>query len=586
MERYSVHNHSIIRHATDAVDTLTNFLAKIDREVIYHDGPNHTTYLEIVGELQPPPPTDKNPDPPPRPLPRITIPASEFASLGWVAEKWGMQPIIFPVPAAERDVRTAIQLMSTPDKVHVYTHTGWAEINGRRSYLTMSGAIHKTGLNDKITVQLPQELRNYKLPAPAKSAEAFNASLALTQLAPPEISWPLFAATYRAAIGLADFAIHIAGRTGTFKSELTSLFQSHYGDAMDARHLPASWSSTANALEHLAYRAKDAIIAIDDFVPVGTTWQIRQLQKSADQIIRAQGNQAGRSRLTDLASPQTTYYPRGLILSTGEDVPEGHSIRARMLICEIEPGTIKPKSLSHAQAARPHYPQAMADWVQWLASEDRHCEHRSVATKVRDRHIEVGHTRTPSMLGELIATVWLLMQYATEREYLTAKAANGLLKQAQDAIIAQGNRQRQYLESADPVHALLDTIRVLLSTNIVHVKTKNGGIPADAERWGWTKQEQPGEMPTFKSNGPRLGWIDAEENEFLLDPGSLVLIKKHSGGRISVSQPTLLKRLKEAGVLTRVDDQRQRNTVRVTLEGHPRAVLAINVDELIDEAED
>ena len=44
------------------------------------------------------------------------------------------------------------------------------------------------------------------------------------------------------------------------------------------------------------------------------------------------GNQAGRARLTDTSNLQQTFYPRGVIFSTGEDTPEGHSVRARMMI--------------------------------------------------------------------------------------------------------------------------------------------------------------------------------------------------------------------------------------------------------------
>jgi hypothetical protein len=46
--------------------------------------------------------------------------------------------------------------------------------------------------------------------------------------------------------------------TGRFKSEAAALAQQHFGAGLDARHLPANWSSTGNALEALAFTAKDA----------------------------------------------------------------------------------------------------------------------------------------------------------------------------------------------------------------------------------------------------------------------------------------------------------------------------------------
>jgi hypothetical protein len=68
-------------------------------------------------------------------------------------------------------------------------------------------------------------------------------------------------------LGNADFALHLAGETGAFKSELAALHQQHFGCGMNRENLPAAWSSTGNALEVLAFHAKDALLVIDDFAP-------------------------------------------------------------------------------------------------------------------------------------------------------------------------------------------------------------------------------------------------------------------------------------------------------------------------------
>lgn len=594
---YFTENYAFHRHGKEGVDVLTNFVAKIDKEIIYHDGAKTTTHLEISGEMAPlpPPPDDPDapyqlkPEPEPRKLPSIVIPASDFASLGWVAEKWGMQPIIFPVPSGERDLRTAIQLLSVPSKTSIYTHTGWTIIKDKPHFLTMSGGINARGLDSTIQVHLPAELTKYRLPEPSTNKdaakEAFLASVRIINTGPPAVLWPLLLATYRAAIRPADFALHLAGKTGTFKSEITSLFQSHYGSEMDARHLPASWSSTANALEHLAYRAKDCIMALDDFVPTGTAWQVRQLQKSADQIIRAQGNQAGRSRLTDTTAMQTTYYPRGMILSTGEDIPEGHSIRGRMMILELSPGAISPASLTTAQMNRPHYAQAMSDWIHWLAKNPQAKEDQAaLAAMIRDEYLQVGHTRTPPIIGELIATARLIGEYAKENDWLPQLQINAIIGKARKAVIEAGNQQKTYLEAADPVEAFLETIRNMMQSNQAHAKTVNGGIPVAAELWGWTKKQKQGELASYESNGPTIGYINADEGEFLFDPGSIQFIKKFAGGRLALTNQTLTKRIKEAGILTRVDDARNRFTIRKMVDGHYRALMAISLPEIKPEA--
>src|SRR5207247_10439094 len=83
------------------------------------------------------------------------------------------------------------------------------------------------------------------------------------------ISLPLLAAVYRAGLGGVDFSLFLSGPSGVCKSALAALCQQHFGAAMEARRLPASFASTANALEWLAFSAKDALLVVDDFAPTG-----------------------------------------------------------------------------------------------------------------------------------------------------------------------------------------------------------------------------------------------------------------------------------------------------------------------------
>jgi hypothetical protein len=587
--KYFVEDCCICRSGKEGVDQLTNFTAKINKELVYHDGAKTTTHLKIGGAIRDESKNEKEERiyPEGRELPEVTIPASEFAGLGWVADKWGMAPIIYPAAGGERDLRTAIQIASTPTREHIFTHTGWVQVGKEQKFISMSGGIGRGGLDSSLRVELPHELSRYELPAPAESREAFLNSLRLINIGPPETLWPLLLAAYRAAVGPVDFAVHLAGRTGTFKSEVCSLIQSHFGATMDARHLPASWSSTGNAIEHLAYAAKNVVMVLDDFVPVGTAYHVRSLQKTADQIFRGQGNQAGRARLTDVSNMQTTYYPRGLIVSTGEDIPEGHSMRSRILILELSPDAIDKRKLTVAQSHRADYAQAVSDWVQWLAKTNASETLQNWAVEIRDQNLQLGHSRTPAIVGQLIGTVRLLGKYAVEEmQWLSAEDWKPVAASAVKAVTLAAESQTTYLESADPVQAALDTIRLLLGAGMAHVKSRSGGIPEDAEKFGWKVEQSPGELPNYRTQGPRIGWVDTEAGEFYLDANAVTLLKKHSGGRIAVTPQTLQKRMKESGVLARCDDSRQRNTVRQTLERHQRQVLCMSLADVFDDAAD
>lgn len=557
---------------------LSNFTASITEEIRYVDGLSHQTTLVINGRHRG------------KALGEIQVPADKFPSLAWVLTHWGVKPVISPIPNAERHLRAAIQGKSDPKRKTIYTHTGWTEIAGQPAYLSAAGAISAKGHDPLVAVLLPIELSRFAIvPEPAKAADGVRATIALSMLGPKQIMWPLIAATVRPPIGAVDYGIHISGQTGTFKTEVCSLLQSHYGPKMDARHLPGSWSSTANALEAQAYRCKNAIFCVDDFVPNGSSWQVKALQKSADQLIRAQGNQAGRARLTDMSAHQTTMYPRGMILSTGEDIPINHSIRARLLIIDTTPGDIDKKMLSAAQHARPLYAAGLAAWIQWIAlrGPDRVLEHHTAnRNMIRDANPDVGHTRTPATLGDLQSTIASYLTFALEIAAIDKATYDFLLPEALDAILESCNEQEQHLKNADPTETFIETIRLILSSNFAHFRSIDGGIPANAANLGWTEKGGIEGIPSFTAHGPKFGWVNTAEDECLLDANSAyALIVKHSRGAITQTKQTMLKRLKDHGVLTRVDTARQRNTVRVTCENQSKHVLALRLSQILDTLE-
>lgn len=514
-------------------------------------------------------------------LPDIDVPADRWQSMAWVMAAWGVRCVIQPAANAKADLATSIQLNSKPSVETIYKQIGWQQIGRNRVYLHAGGAIKQSGNNPNVAVRLPYELRNYNLATEEDAQAGFNASLDLINLGPAAVTWPLWAATYAPILQSCDFAVHVTGRTGTFKSELCSLFQCHYGAAMDARHLPGSWSSTANALEAQAFHAKDALFTIDDFVPIGSSWQQRAYQTSADKIIRAQGNQAGRGRLSDTAALQSAYYPRGLILSTGEDTPEGHSVRARMLIMELSSGDISTPALTKAQAARPLYSAAVAQLCQDLAANAPNMEDR--VKVIRDKCLTIGHTRTPPMLGRLIATAEFVLDWAVSHEWLSKQKAARLKKDATAAILATGMKQAAYLEASDPVECFCMALRQVLAGNKAHVASVTGGVPLSPSLLGWTESTSRGDMPTWQSHGPRIGWIDWTNDELYLEANiGYDCARKENRNDLSLTKQTLFKRLKDDGRLLQTDPTRDRNTVRKKLEGSVRQVLVMSASQTLD----
>lgn len=560
-------------------EVMANFVAEITQEVHTLDGINRTVTLTIEGYQANP--EDKDGTMEPIKLPPVTVDAESFAGLSWVMPGWGVRAVIRPGTSIKDDLRTFIQMRSKPKITTIYKHLGWTDIGKNRTYLHAGGGINKNGNNPNVIVRLPFELSRYDLTTKVEPVAGVKATLDLLNLTRKDVTWPLLAGTLTPLFGAVDFGLHVSGRTGTFKSELMSLFQSHYGAGMDARHLPGSWSSTANALEAQAFLAANAAFVIDDFVPTGTSWQVRAYQQTADKIIRAQGNQAGRARLTDMSDLRQTMYPRGIILSTGEDTPEGHSVRARLLIMEMSPGDIEADRLTEAQQDRTFYPATVAGLVQFLAANPVDLTPR--VEELRKEYVGIGHSRTPSMLARLVATSEYFLDWCREIGAISDGEFASKRREAKEAIEKAGSEQQQYLEDADPVDQFRAAIRQAIAAGLGHFRTTNGGIPMHAELLGWTVERSSGEMPMYRSRGPAIGWVKWDDDEMYLDiTVGYNVVKKVAGNEMTLSKQTMFKRLKDAGALLRADEARQRNTIRITAENHPRNVLCLSLSQTLD----
>jgi hypothetical protein len=352
---------------------LSNFEVRIVADVEHDDGIDVTRMLELEATIGG------------RKL-SLRITPSDFSAMTWPIARVGPGAIVEPAHGARERLRAAIQWLSTTvEKKLVFAHTGWRQVDGKDVFFHAGGALGELGPVSDVTIALPENLKLFVLPTECPDPQrAIAASLAVRRVAPDRITIPLLGSVYRAVIGGADFALHLSGETGSQKSELAALAQQHFGRQMTARHLPESWSSTGNALEAIASAAKDVVLVVDDFVPQGSAVDRARLNAMADRVIRAQGNGSGRARLRSNGAIVRPRPPRGLVLSTGEEIPAGVSLRARMLIVELAPGQVDLERLTRSQhdAADGLLAEAMALFIRWLAP--RLAEVRSSLDRIID----------------------------------------------------------------------------------------------------------------------------------------------------------------------------------------------------------
>ena len=556
---------------------LTNFTAKIVADITYDDGAEQTRTFEVETTLN-------------GMTERFTVPVSRFPAMAWAVEHLGARALVYAGFAQKDHARAAVQSLSTDITTRrIYTHTGWREVEGQWVYLHAGGAIGAAGIVDGIETYLNDNLNRYILPAPPEGKtlqEAIRASLRILGLAPDTVVIPLCCAMWRAVLGPCSFSIHLVGHTGTGKTELEALIQQHFGSEMTARQLPASWTSTGNALEGLAFSAKDTVLVVDDFAPTGTQYDLRQYHQKAERLFRSQGNRSCRQRMRSDATLRPPKPPRCLILSTGEDVPEGQSILARALIIEMGPKDMDWRKLTQCQhdAKTGLYAAALSAFVQWIAGRYKQIQEEMTKNSAEFRQKATQsnqHRRTPEIVGELALGFRYFLDFAESAGAITVAESSDLWARCWDALGKAANSQLVQQAASDSVLRFLELVSSALGSGQAHLAAPDGSKPTGPAAWGWREKTigtGAGERTEWQPQGHRIGWVT--QDDVYLDPdASYKAAQMMAGGGegISVSGRTLRKRLHERGLII-ADDRRETLTVRRVLEGRKHNVLHFSAD--------
>jgi hypothetical protein len=564
---------------------LANFTARIVEQTVVDDGAEQRRAVAVQGKLA----TGTS-------LPRYELPADQYASMRWPVAAWGSRAVVFAGAGTADHARAAVQLLSgDPPTRTVYAHAGWREVEGRWFYLHAGGALGAGGPAAGVAVDLPDALAGYLLPAPPDGDElaaAVRASLRLLDLAPERITAPLLGAAYRAVLDGADFALHLCGPTGAGKTELAALAQQHYGAGLDARHLPGSWASTGNSLEALAFAAKDALLVVDDFAPGGSAADVARTHREADRLLRAQGNRSGRARCRTDGTVRPARAPRGTVLSTGEDVPRGQSLRARLLVLELAPGELDWTRLTACQraAADGQYAAALAGFVHWLAPRYPSVRDglRPEAAALRERAYAEGlHARTAANVAALTVGWRYFLDFALEVGAITSEERGALARRVWGALLDAAARQAEHVQAAEPTAVFLRLLAAALASGRAHVAGPNGMEPPEPQSWGWRGKEYTHAGPdgpqtglSWLAQGRRFGWVDGAD--LYLEPEAAYAeaqrLAGEQGDGLAVSALTLRRRLKERGLLVSTDPDREVLTIRRVLEGRRRNVLHLRAD--------
>ncbi len=462
---YVVANGSICvtrfdEHGETHFEPLCNFQAKAVEEVIKDDGVEQKRWISLEGSLANG-----------KPLPLALVPMTEFPSMRWIAGSWGWSAVVRAGQSKQDKLREAIQLLSGPiSSRQIYVHTGWKCVKDRWIYIHGKGSIGDA----QVEVELDRGLEHYGLPNEVSDAAlhgAFERVLKLLEIAEPSITFPLLAAVHLAPFSSllhVDFVMWLLGTTGSLKSSLAALFLNFFGD-FDRTTLPGNWDSTENALERQCFVLKDSLFVIDEFAPSTSSEADREKERKAQRIVRAVGNQAGRDRMKSDLTARPAFRPRGFVISTGEHLPSGQSLTARLFAVPIDRNRINMGALTAAQENQAALPIYMSAFLQTCTASLPEIV-KVMKEKFQSYRVsfEAPHLRVPEM------TAWLQVGFEAALENLARhfpESITGPLKgRARVVFEALAVQQAATIQDERPSTRYLNVLWTLLIQDKVNLR--------------------------------------------------------------------------------------------------------------------
>jgi len=551
---------------------LANFQARIMEEITRDDGLKAVKEFRIAGEL------DTG-----RPLPPATVAAEKFDSLNWIKANWGAGASVAPGRSLGPHLVNGIQAHSQGFKRRtVYGHTGWRKIGGVWRYLHGGGALGpgepvEVDLGSMLDKQEAEKVCNYRLPEPG-GLEAAQASLKFLDVAAWEITAPLLACAYLAPFAdllKVNFSLWLYGPTSSKKTTLAALALSHFG-IFDYCSLPFCWESTINSLEKVCFALKDSMVVLDDFKPPGGASEAQANVRAAARLIYNVGNRSGRGRLAPDLSAKPIFYPRGLVVITGEMLLPGQrqSATARYLGIEfdLKKTPIDEEVLTEAQeeAASALYSAAMSRFLSDLAPnlEGELEKMRAAWQGNRAAFQNGGHARIPETLAWLAVGFEVATGFFVRQGAISGDQGYEMNRRAWKVFQALGEKHSRIIEGERPTLKFLEVLNELFLTSKIYAEHRDyqGGKPPQEALLGWQ-----GLDPAH--NAYLVGYADEEMVYLLAETAYRAVAEavRGQGDYLGFGKNEMLKALAREGLIE--PDKNGENTRNKYIQGGSKRVI-------------
>jgi hypothetical protein len=224
-------------------------------------------------------------------------------------------------------------------------------------------------------------------------------------------------------------------------------------------------------------------------------------------------------------SSKAAYFPRSMLVATGEDLPKGASLLFRLLVIELKRDNVNLSALSGLQvlAGRGDLAAIMAAFLKWLVPRMPESK-RTFADKVRDLRDEAlsskekfasSHPRAADIYAQMFAAAGIYIDFAQEVGAITKYTADDHETNIAEALKSAIKAQSEFQAQADEVDRAMALLRAAFSGGECHVGDHlNQGPPLQNPFvWGWRSASGGAKIDDLAGCGQRIGWINQAKGE-------------------------------------------------------------------------
>jgi hypothetical protein len=320
---------------------------------------------------------------------------------------------------------------------------------------------------------LPQRLERYRLTPPddCTISQALTMLDELIELAPSSVMVPLLGgvllAPIASTIGTPAPMIHVYGPTGCHKTSICCAALSLLGEFCPA-HPTDTWTSTANSVQRLGWHLKDTAMLLDDYKAANVKPQ------QVTFLLQNYGDGTARGRLDANSEARAAFPIRAVLISSGEDQPEGEaSTLARILSVSLPRGAVHRGRLTVVQREYTRLHLLTEQYMAWLARRpdlapwhrQQHEETRAaILAKLEDTDNATNPGRVASNVAALYVAWRRFMLFLDDKGYWTPEQIEQWQRQCKRDLLNLARQQVELTTGERYSQLFLDAVRGLVAS--------------------------------------------------------------------------------------------------------------------------